>query len=187
MRRKALIPVQLLVMASLGQASLACHPGLPSAGAGQGPPPATAQGSRGAGAPEGWSKVDAGGKVTFYLPPGVKDRGASGTESLYREYAGGGLDVSLDYKPFGFLAYEERGRAFGSGFREEKTEVDGRPAFIFRYEGKDSRGGTLHVAELFVGDLPNGQVTLHMKVSSADAAQAEKAGLIFRTVGIARE
>jgi hypothetical protein len=151
--------------------------------------PKTPQATRDAGAaiPEGWVKADAGGKVALYLPPYVKDRGASGTESLYREYAGEGLEVSLDYKPFGFLAYENRERAFGSGFREERTEVDGRTAFIFRYDGKDARGGRLHVAELFVGDLPNRQVTLHMRVTSADAAQAEKAGLIFRTITIARE
>ncbi|HEY0172236.1 MAG TPA: hypothetical protein VGB98_14520 [Pyrinomonadaceae bacterium] len=189
MRQKAHNPARLLLMASLFQVTLGCQLSLSSAGAENKPRPGTTPVAREARVdiPEDWVKVDAGGKVAFHLPPYVKDRGATGTESLYREYAGGGLEVSLDYKPFGFLAYEERERAFGSGFQEAMTEVDGRTAYIFRYAGKDSRGNRLHVSELFVGDLPNRQVTLHMRVSSPDAAQAEKAQLIFKTVSITRE
>src|ERR1043165_4136449 len=81
--------------------------------------------------PEDWRKVDAEGRLTFYLPPDMKQSDVHGIENLYQEYSNGRLKFSFVYEPSGVLAYEERESQFGKDYQEIRTEVDGRSAFLF--------------------------------------------------------
>jgi hypothetical protein len=132
--------------------------------------------------PYGWRKIDAYGKFTFYLPPNMHDTGVTGMENLHREYTNGRLHLSYDYDPFGYLAYEKRALAYGKDFQEIELQVDGRKAFLFLHQGSDLKKRRTYDADLFVGDLPNHDVILHMWTMSWSARHLETAKTIFRTI-----
>lgn len=132
--------------------------------------------------PSGWRKIDADGRFSFYLPPRMRDTGISGTESLHREYTNGRMHLSFDYQPQSFLAYAQRARSFGKGFQEIELQVDGRKSFLFLHQSSDRRKQPTYNADLYVGDLPNGQVTLHMWMSSKSALDVEAAKTIFQAI-----
>lgn len=132
--------------------------------------------------PSGWRKIDAEGKVSFYLPPDMRDTGVRGTENLHREYSNGRIHVGFDYEPYGHLAYVNRAIAFGNNFQEFELQVDGKKAFLFVYPSKDRKNRRTHNAEFYVGDLPNHEVIMSMSVSSRSPQVVENAKTIFRTI-----
>jgi hypothetical protein len=181
-----------ITMFALTSTELACNPSSAPRAAGDPKPPAVAAASpgntqSGMSAPEGWKKVDADGKFTFYLPPDMGDTGGSGTESLHREYTNGKMHVSFDYQPFGFLEYAQREQAFRKGFQETEMQVGGEKAFLFAYLDTDRRGRKVYNADLYVGNLPNHQVKLQMLVSSTNPAMLDIAKKIFGTIAFPRE
>lgn len=117
----------------------------------------------------------------------MRDTGQSGTESLYRVYTNGKMQVSFDYQPFGYLDYAKREQAFGQGFQEIEMQVGGEKAFLFAYQDTDRRGRKVSNADLYVGDLPNHQVKLQMQVSSINPAVVDVAKKIFGTIVFPRE
>jgi hypothetical protein len=133
-------------------------------------------------APAGWRKIDADGKFTFYLPPDMRDTGRSSLENFHREYTNGRMQVRFDYDPFQHLAYSNRATTFGSGFQEIELEVDGKKSFLFIHQGSDRKKRRTHNAELYVGDLPNSDVTMYMGVTSRSERDIETAKTIFRTI-----
>jgi hypothetical protein len=177
-------------MFALTSTVLACNPSSSPPAAGDPKPPAAVSPGNtqsGMSAPEGWKKVDADGKITFYLPSDLRDTGRSGTESLYREYTNGKMHVSFDYQPFGFLEYAKREQAFGKGFQETEMQVGGEKAFLFVYQDTDRRGRKVYNADLYVGNLPNHQVKLQMLVGSTNPAIVDIAKKIFGTIVFPRE
>jgi hypothetical protein len=70
---------------------------------------------------------------------------------------------------------------FGSGFKESVVEVGGRKAYLFEYSLIERRRRGYYM-ELYVGELPKGQVKLWMHSDSARLADLELAKKIFRTV-----
>ena len=62
--------------------------------------------------PSGWRKIDAYGKLSFYLPANMRDTGSRGIENLHGEYTNGRMHLSFDYEPYGYLAYSNRALAF---------------------------------------------------------------------------
>jgi len=132
--------------------------------------------------PSDWRKIDADGKFSFYLSPDMRDTGIIGTESLHREYTNGRMHLSFDYQPNSFVAYPQRPQSFGKDFQEIELQVDGRKSFLFLYQSSDRRKQRMHNADLYVGDLPNNEVTLHMWMSSKSALDVETAKTIFRTI-----
>ncbi len=131
--------------------------------------------------PPGWRKIDAEGKFSFYLPPDMHMSG-TGIENLHREYTNGRINVNFDYEPFGFLGYEKRELAFGKGFQETELQVDGRKAYLFLYQSLDFRKRRIYQADLFVGDLPNHEVLLHMWIICWSQRRIETAKTIFGTI-----
>lgn len=129
-----------------------------------------------------WRKTDAYGKFTFYLPPEMRDTGIVGIENLHREYTNGRMHLSFDYEPYGYLAYENRALAFGRNYQEVELQVDGRKAYLFLYRGSDRKNRRTYNANLYVGDLPNGDVILHMWMSTRSARYVETAKTIFQTI-----
>ena len=132
--------------------------------------------------PANWRKIDANGKFSFYLPPNMWDTGVMGIENYHKEFTNGRLHLSFDYEPYGFLAYENRARAFGNDFQEIELQVDGRKCFLFLYKGFDYKKRRVYQADFFVGDLPNGDVILHMWTMSWSPRYVETAKTIFRTI-----
>ena len=132
--------------------------------------------------PSGWRKIDADGKFSFYLPPDMRDIGRGSIENFHREYTNGRIHLSFDYHPFFHRAYENRAIAFGKDFQEIELQVDGKKAFVFVYQTKDWKNRRLHMAEFFVGDLPNDEVILAMTADSRSRQAIETAKTIFRTV-----
>jgi len=113
--------------------------------------------------PDGWRKVDAEGRLTFYLPPDMEQANVHGIENLYQQYSNGRMKFSFVYEPDAVLAYEDRESQFGRDYQEIKTEVDGRPSFLFIYRRDAAEGRALsHNADVYVGDLPKAQVKLWM-------------------------
>ncbi len=131
--------------------------------------------------PKGWKKVDAEGLFTFYLPPGAWDTGFRGTDDFYREWRIGRVRFMFVYEPMSVLSYDSRGKVFGRGFKESVVEVGGRKAYLFDYSLLE-RGRTRYYTDLYVGDLPKGQVKLWMQADSARPADLEMARKIFGTV-----
>jgi hypothetical protein len=140
------------------------------------------------GVPDGWRRVDAEGRLTFYLPPDMKQADVHGIENLYQVYSNGRLRLSFVYEPDGVLAYEERESQFGKDHQEIRTEVDGRPAylFIYRREAEEGRPQT-HNADVYVGDLPGAQVKLWMWASSPNPEDLEVARRIFSSVEFTKD
>jgi hypothetical protein len=132
--------------------------------------------------PSGWRKIDANGKFIFYLPPSMRDTGASGIEEFHKEYTNGRLHLSFDYEPMGILAYSNRTVAFGKNFQETELQIDGRKSYLFVHQGLDRKKRRTYNAHLYVGDLPNGHSILHMWVTSWSAQNVETAKTIFQTV-----
>jgi hypothetical protein len=133
--------------------------------------------------PDGWRKVDAEGRLTFYLPPDMKQANVHGIENLYQAYSNGRMKFSFVYEPDAVLAYEDRESQFGQEYQELKTEVDGRPAFLFIYRREAEEGRALsHHADVYVGDLPRAQVKLWMWASSPNPDDLEIARRIFSSV-----
>jgi len=132
--------------------------------------------------PSRWRKTDAHGKFTFYLPPEMWDTGSQGIENLHGEYTNGRMHLSYDYEPYGYLAYENRARAFGKDFQEIELQVDGKKSFLFIYQGLDRKKRRTYNADLYVGDIPNHAPLLSMHVSSRSARYIETAKTIFRTI-----
>ena len=132
--------------------------------------------------PSGWRKFDAYGKFSFYLPPSMRKTGVIGIENLHSEYTNGRMQVSFDYEPFGFLAYEQRAIEFGRDFKEMELLVDGKKSFLFLYESRDRNNRRTHNASLYVGDLPNRQVLMSMLVTSRSPNVGEVAKTIFSTI-----
>ena len=133
--------------------------------------------------PEGWRKVDAEGRLTFYLPPDMKQANVHGIENLYQAYSNGRMKLSFVYEPDAVLAYEDRESEFGRDYQEIRTEIDGRPAFLFIYRREAAEGRTLsHHADVYVGDLPKAQVKLWMWASSTSPEDLEIARRIFNSV-----
>lgn len=133
-------------------------------------------------APSGWRKINADGKFSYYLPPDMRDTGIRGIENLHREYSNGRLHLSFDYEPYGFLSYERRALKFGKNFQEMGLQIDGRKSFLFLYQDSDRHNRRTYNADLYVGDLPNSQVTLRMWVSSRSSQDIETAKTIFQTI-----
>jgi len=133
--------------------------------------------------PDGWRKVDAEGRLTFYLPPEMKQANVHGIENLYQVYSDGRLKLSLVYEPDSVLAYEERESQFGKDYREIMTEVDGRPAFLFIYRrAAEGERPQTYNADIYVGDLPGARVKLWMWASSTNPDDIESARRIFSSV-----
>ena len=131
--------------------------------------------------PDKWKKIDADGKFSFYLPPDMRETGR-GIENYHREYTNGRMQVSFDYEPFGILAYQNRERAYGKDFQERSLEVDGRKWFIFFYQSSTFWKRKTYNADLHVGDLPNSDVILWMRITSFKPAGIKTAETIFSTV-----
>jgi len=131
--------------------------------------------------PSNWSKIDADGKFSFYLPPDMRVTG-KGIENFHREYSNGRIHVSFDYEPYQHLAYANRALALGKDFQEIELQVDGKKSFLFVYQSKDMKNRPLHKADLYVGDLPNSDVILSMSVSSGSPQAVETAKAIYRTI-----
>jgi hypothetical protein len=138
--------------------------------------------------PDDWRKVDAEGRLTFYLPPDMKQADVHGIENLYQVYSNGRLKFSFVYEPDSVLAYEERQSQFGKDYQEIRAEVDGRPAFLFIYrrEAEEGRPQT-HNADVYVGDLPKAQVKLWMWASSPNPEDLEIARRIFSSVEFTKD
>jgi len=92
------------------------------------------------------------------------------------------LHFQYNYQPNSILWYTNRTQAFGKVFQETKLQVDGKKSFLFVYQNRDKRNQLTYNADLYVGDLPNGQVTLHMWVSSRSAQDVEAAKTIFSRI-----
>ena len=138
--------------------------------------------ARGNEIPAGWKKIDANGKFSFYLPPDMRDTGVMGMENYHKEYTNGKLNVSFDYDPFDILAYPVRPGSLGKNLRETSLEIDGRKSFMFLYETTDMRKRPYYIAELSVGDLPNGDVKLRMWVLCWRQSRLKIADTIFRSI-----
>jgi|SRR5688572_6914358 len=132
--------------------------------------------------PAGWRKIDADGKFSFYLPPDMRDLDRGSLENYHDEYTNGRVHVSFDYKPSFRLSYERRAIAFGKGFEEIEFQIDGKKAFMFVYEAKDWRNKRIYMAQLNVGDLPNGECIIWMIADSRSRQGMDIAKKIFRTV-----
>jgi len=132
--------------------------------------------------PSGWRKIEPNDKFSFYLPPDMRDTGVRGIENLHHEYTNGRMHLSFDYEPMGILAYSNRARAFGKNYQETELLVDGRKSFLFVYQSVDRKNRPTFNADLYVGDLPNGQSVLHMWMSSRSAQYVERATTIFQTI-----
>jgi hypothetical protein len=138
--------------------------------------------------PDGWRKVEAEGQLTFYLPPDMKQANVHGIENLYQAYSNGRMKFSFVYEPDAVLAYEDRESQFGRDYQEIKTEVDGRPAFLFIYRREAQEGRPLsHNADVYVGDLPRAQVKLWMWASSPSVDDLEIARRIFKSVEFTKD
>lgn len=132
-------------------------------------------------APDGWRKVDAEGKLTFYLPPEMKQKNVHGIENLYQEYTDGRLTLSFVYEPDSVLDYSAREAEYGADYRETATLIDGRKALLFIYH-RDSEASRTYHADIYVGDLPKGQVKLWMWARSTNPDDIETARRIFSSV-----
>ena len=132
--------------------------------------------------PEGWKRIDADGKFSFYLPPHMRDTGSSGIENYHKEYTNGKLHVSFDYDPYEVLAYPVRPGSLGKNFQEISLEIDGRKAFMFLYQTTDMRKRPYYIADLSIGDLPNHDVKLRMRISCWNPARLKIAETIFRSI-----
>jgi hypothetical protein len=138
--------------------------------------------------PDGWRKIDAEGRFTFYLPPEMKQSNVHGMENLYQQYSDGRLKFSLVFEPDGVLAYEERESQFGKDYQEIKTAVDGRPAFLFIYRREaEGRRPQTYNADIYVGDLPKAQVKLWMWAYSTSPDDIEIARRIFSSVEFTKD
>ncbi|HKG58995.1 MAG TPA: hypothetical protein VKB05_04380 [Pyrinomonadaceae bacterium] len=131
---------------------------------------------------KGWKKIDADGKFSFYLPPDMRDTGVRGIENYHKEYTNGKVHVSFDYDPYEILAYPVRPGSLGKNFQEISLEVDGRKAFMFLYETTDMRKRPYYTADLSIGDLPNGDVKLRMRISCWRPSRLKIAETIFRSI-----
>jgi hypothetical protein len=131
--------------------------------------------------PSGWRKIDAYGKFSFYLPSNMQHTGV-GIENLHGEYTNGRIHLSYDYEPIGILSYDRRTQAFGKDFQEMELEIDGRKSFLFLYQSSDFKKRRTYNADLFVGDLPNGEVLLHMWTMSWSAKRIDTVKTIFQTI-----
>ncbi|HEX7773597.1 MAG TPA: hypothetical protein VF435_14350, partial [Pyrinomonadaceae bacterium] len=131
--------------------------------------------------PSGWRKIDAYGKFSFYLPPNMRHTGV-GIENLHGEFSNGRIHLSYDYEPIDILAYDRRTLAFGKDFQEIELQVDGRKAYLFLYQSSDFRKRRTYNADLFVGDLPNRDVILHMWTMSWSPKRIETVKAIFQTI-----
>jgi hypothetical protein len=138
--------------------------------------------------PDGWRRVEAEGKLAFYLPPGMKQSTVHGLENLYQEYKSATLTLSFVYEPDSVLAYEERESEYGKDHREIATEVDGRKAilFIYRREIEDNHPPTYN-ADIYVGDLPGARVKLWMWASGKSPDDIETARRIFSSVEFTKD
>jgi hypothetical protein len=130
---------------------------------------------------EGWRRVDAEGRLAFYLPPAMKQRDVHGIENLYQEYSDGRLTLSFVYEPMSVLAYTARESEFGKDYREIATEIDGQKALLFIYHRDTAAVRTYH-ADIYVGDLPKGRVRLWMWARSTNRDDMETAQRIFSSV-----
>lgn len=137
--------------------------------------------SGGEATPSSWQRVDAKGRFSFYLPPDMKKQDVRGIDSFSWEFGNGRLFVSFDHEPEAVLVYERRENEYGKGYQESEVKVDGRKAFIFVHQDKSQNPNTYN-ADLFVGDLPKGQVKLHMWSVSTEPADVEIATRIFCSV-----
>jgi hypothetical protein len=133
--------------------------------------------------PEGWRRVEAEGKLTFDLPPLMKQSRVRGIDNIYQEYKQDAFSLHLVYEPLGVLAYENREEQYGKDYREIETLVDGRKALLFIYRREAAEGQPpTYRADLYVGDLPNAQVKLWMWAISTNPDDIETARRIFSSV-----
>ena len=131
--------------------------------------------------PAGWKKIDADGKFSFYLPSDMRESGR-GIENYHRDYTNGKLNVSFDYDPFEILAYPVRPGSLGKNLQEVSLEIDGRKAIMFLYQNTDLRKRPYYTADLSIGDLPNGDVKLRMRVSCWNPTRLKLAQTIFHSI-----
>ncbi len=138
--------------------------------------------------PDDWRKIDAEGRLTFYLPPEMRQSNVHGIENLFQVYSDGRLKLSFVFEPDSVLAYEERDSQFGKDYQEIKTEVDGRLAFLFIYRREaEGRHPQTYNADIYVGDLPGAQVKLWMWASSTNPDDIEIARRIFSSIEFTKD
>jgi hypothetical protein len=130
-------------------------------------------------APEGWQKVEAGGRFSFYAPPDMR---AVELSCHLSDKDGGGLSanrsVLLDY------GYGERlpcglplGHPDTATRQTFDVEVGGRAAKL----QKSAEGDRAQMCLCFPDD-GDGRTTISLRVAYGDARGAEVAGRIFDSV-----
>ncbi|HEX7335089.1 MAG TPA: hypothetical protein VF290_26540 [Pyrinomonadaceae bacterium] len=132
--------------------------------------------------PHEWKQIDADGKFSFHLPLNMRETGVIGIENYHKEYTNGKLHVSFDYDPMEVISYPVRPGALGKNQKEISLEIDGKKAYMFVYETTDMRKRPLYVADLYIGDVPNGDVKLRMLIETWRPANLELAETIFRSI-----
>ena len=131
--------------------------------------------------PGDWSKANAEGFFTFYLPPSAWDTKLFGIDEFYKEYRIGRMRFTCVHEPMSVTSYERRERKFGKGFEESVIGVGGKKAYPFNYV-QNQRGRKRYHTDLYVGDFPNGEVELWMRADSWRPKDLEVARRIFRTI-----
>jgi hypothetical protein len=136
-----------------------------------------------AAAPEGWKRIDAQGRFSFYIPPEMKRIDVHGIDSYVEKYSSDTMTLDFDYGQYS-NPLDNEGE---EDYRSEVVEIDGRKARLVTLTLTGENLGYKYYAGLYFPDVdPLERRTpkpgLTVGVSSKSKADQERAKKIFSTI-----
>jgi hypothetical protein len=129
----------------------------------------------------GWTKIDADGRFSFWLPAGFTKTDMTGVERYLGEYYQGTTRFFFLWGDTASNAYSDRRQPEMQDYEETETTIDGKRANI-RSFSEVKNGKRFYRVELNVGDWKNAQVNLYMDLESSDPCDIAMAKQIFNSV-----
>ena len=134
-------------------------------------------------APEGWQRIDAKGRFSFYIPPEMKKQDVHGIDSYVEKYSSDTMRLGFDYGQYSNHLDNEG----EEDYQAEMIEIDGRNAKLVTFTIKNGEPGYSYYAGVYFSDV--GATDRRFRkpeltggVSCKSKADQETAKKIFSTI-----
>lgn len=135
---------------------------------------------------QNWQKINADGLFTFDLPESFRKTEMTGVENYLGEYRNNETRFLFIWADTASNSFDARRESDMEEYRETKTVVDGRKAYIQTYS-RIADNKRRYFAELNVGNWENGDVQLYMKIEGANNLDLVTAKQIFDSIKFLRK
>jgi hypothetical protein len=128
--------------------------------------------------PDGWRRVEAGGRFVFSIPPDMQPQAVQGIDSYVGQYRSDGCELGFSYGRYAdSLNYEDKPE-----YTEERSEIGGKEAKVVTFYDPNRGDGRAAVAAVNFPDLGRGRTRLTMHLACRTRSERDTAKRVFQTI-----